>query len=308
MKKIVFLFSAAMIVCTAQAQVKKEKEAIKNLCGCFMVDFMYAETFSPNPNYTFKKPYDAHGLEWVFPVEASGNKMVLQHLLVINDTVIVKHWREDWEYEKKDWLVFDHDASWKQVTKSDGIKGEWTQTVWETDDGPRYQGSSKWIQNDNKYYWQNTADAPLPRREYSSRKDYNVLQRGNRIVITDSGWVHEQDNNKILRANGAPDQLLAQEKGFNVYHKTTEGNCDPAKKWWMSNEAFWKTVRSAWGDVLKDKSSIHIVAKVEDQSMSQHLDKLQKEKLDDAALKQKVTQVLQKFIQPVAGTASVSDK
>jgi hypothetical protein len=307
MKKILVLFVAALFAVGVDAQTKKEKEAIKNLCGCFDVDFMYAETFSPNSAYTFKKPYDAHGLEWVFPIETSDNKIVLQHLLVINDSVIVKHWREDWEYEKKDWLVFNHDASWKHVTKTDGVKGEWTQTVWETDDGPRYQGSSKWIENDKKYYWQNTADAPLPRREYTTRKDYNVLQRGNRIIITDTGWVHEQDNNKVLRVDGKADQLLAQEKGFNIYHKTKEGNCDPAKKWWVKNESFWKTVRSSWDDVLKDKNTVHLLSKVQEQSMGQAFDKLQKENLPVTQLKERVTQVLQKFVQPDAGTASAKN-
>ncbi|WP_202630193.1 DUF6607 family protein [Sediminibacterium roseum] len=307
MKKILFLFVATLLITTSFAQSKKEKDAIKSLCGCFDVDFMYAETFSPNSAYSFKKPYDAHGLEWVFPIEWSDKKIVLQHLLVINDSVIVKHWREDWEYEKKDWLVFNHDASWKHVTSNEAVKGEWTQTVWETDDGPRYQGSSKWISNDNKFYWQNTADAPLPRREYSSRSDYNVLQRGNRIIITDTGWVHEQDNNKILRADGKADQLLVQEKGFNIYHKSNESNCDPAKKWWAKNEAFWKEVRSAWDEILNGKNTVHLLAKVQERSMGQEFDKLQKENLSASQLKERITQVLQKFVQPDTRTVSAKN-
>jgi hypothetical protein len=308
MKNWILLFAAAFVALTTRAQVKKEKEAIKNLCGCFEVDFMYAETFSPNTNYTFKKPYDAHGLEWVFPIETSDNKIVLQHLLVINDSEIVKHWREDWEYEKKDWLVFNHDASWKHVARPESIQGEWTQTVWETDDGPRYQGSSKWIQNDNKYYWQNTADAPLPRREYTTRNDYNVLQRGNRVIITDSGWVHEQDNHKILRRDGMPDQLLAQEKGFNIYHRTSESSCDPAKKWWAKNETFWKAVRSSWDDVLKNKNTIHLLRKVEEHSLAQQFDKLRQQSLNDIQLKEKITEVLQKFVQQGTGTTATARK
>lgn len=307
MKKPIFFF-LWMILCAAlYAQPKKEKDAIKNLCGCFEVDFRYTETFAPDNAYAFKKPYDAHGLEWVVPIETKDNKIILQHLLVVNDSIIVKHWREDWEYEKKEWLVFNHDASWKQVAKKDDVKGEWTQTVWETDDGPRYQGSSKWIMNDNKYFWQNTADAPLPRREYTTRKDYNVLQRGNRIIITDTGWVHEQDNNKVVRKDGAADQLIAQEKGFNIYHRIKESSCEPAKKWWIKNEAFWNTVRSSWDDVLKNKITIHLLSKVEGRSISQELDKLQQESLPPAALKERVTQLLQKFVQPDTGTASAKN-
>lgn len=304
MKKIFLFLSVSLLVNAAWTQPQKEKEAIKNLCGCFEVDFMYAETFSPNASYTFKKPYEAHGLEWVFPVALSDKKIVLQHLLVINDSVIVKHWREDWEYEKKDWLVFNHDASWKRVSKPEGVKDEWTQTVWETDDGPRYQGSSKWIFNDNKYFWQNTADAPLPRREYSTRKDYNVLQRGNRIIVTDTGWIHEQDNNKLLRIDGVPDQLLAQEKGFNIYHKANEQRCDPAKNWWAKNAVFWQVVRNAWDDVLKNRAAVQLLPKVYDQSMSQQFDRIQKQNLPAPQLREKVTQVLQRFVQPTGNTAS----
>jgi hypothetical protein len=305
MKKIIFVFAAALLTLMAYAQPQKEKDAIKNLCGCFVVDFKYAETFSPNPDYGFAKPYDAHGLEWVFPIETSDKKIVLQHLLVINDSVIVKHWREDWEYEKKDWLVFNHDASWKHVTKSEGVKGEWTQTVWETDDGPRYQGSSKWISNDNKYYWQNTADAPLPRREYTTRKDYNVLQRGNRIIVTDSVWIHEQDNNKVLRKDGLADQLLAQEKGFNIYHKTVEKECSPAKKWWDKNESFWKAVRASWDELLKDRNMVYVQPKIEGQTLAQYFTGLQKQSLSGTQLQAKTKEVLQKFIQsePVVSTA-----
>ena len=54
------------------------------------------------------------------------------------------------------------------------------------------------------------ADAPLPRREYTKRNDYNVLKRINRHEIKDFGWVHEQDNLKILRENS--DNLLLKKK------------------------------------------------------------------------------------------------
>ena len=92
------------------------------------------------------------------------------------------------------------------------MKGKWVQSVWEVSDAPRYQGASNWVTTDGITFWQNTAGmAPLPRREYSVRDDYNILKRTNRIILTNNGWVHEQDNQKIIRGEGI-DKLLVEEK------------------------------------------------------------------------------------------------
>lgn len=285
-----------------QAQDKKEKEAIKSLCGCYEVRFMYAETFAVAPEYKLSKPEDAHGLEWVQPVDISDNKMVLQHLLIVRDSMIVKHWREDWEYEKAGLWKFDHNASWKYEAGTKQ-KGAWTQTVWEVDDAPRYQGSSRWVANNNKYYWENTTDAPLPRREYSTRSDYNVLERTNKIVITDTGWVHEQDNRKVVRANGVADKVLAQEKGFNIYRKVDDSRCTVAANWWKENKEFWATVRASWEEVLKGKATVKLMPKVDGQPMWQHMDKLKKQNLAGAQLKEKAIAILSQFAQTNNATA-----
>ncbi len=287
---------------TAQAQDKKEKEAIKSLCGCYEVGFMYAETFAVAPAYELSKPYKAKGLEWVEPVDLGDKKLVLQHLLVVRDSMIVKHWREDWEYEKAGLWKFDHDANWKYEATSKK-SGEWTQTVWETDDAPRYQGSSRWINNNNQYYWQNTTDAPLPRREYSVRSDYNVLERGNKIIITDTGWVHEQDNRKILRANGTADKILAQEKGFNIYKKVADSKCAVAAAWWKEHGSFWNAIRLSWDEVLKGKTTVKLLPKVDGQPMWQHMDQLEKEKLASTELKAKAKTILSQFAETSNATA-----
>src|ERR1700749_4239525 len=101
MKKI---FSLVTIVSTAlhlHAQVANSKQAVPDrqnidkLCGCFEVEFKYAETFSPDPNYKFHDRDEiSGGTERTFPVEVSDKKIVMQHLLVISDSMIIKHWRE----------------------------------------------------------------------------------------------------------------------------------------------------------------------------------------------------------------------
>jgi hypothetical protein len=304
------LLAALLIifVTTAQAQDNKEKEAIKNLCGCYEVEFMYTETFAVAPTYKLSKPYNAHGLEWVGAVEMNDKKMVLQHLLVISDTTVIKHWREDWEFEKAGLWKFDYEAAWKYDATA-AKRGEWTQTVWETDDAPRYQGSSKWINNNGKYYWENTTDAPLPRREYSVRSDYNVLERGNKVIVNETGWIHEQDNRKIQRATGTADKVLAQEKGFNIYTKVDDSRCALAAAWWKQHGEFWNAVRLSWDEVLKGKTSVKLLPKVDGQPMWQHMDKLEKEKLADAQLRAKAKTILSQFAQTNNATAmGISNK
>jgi hypothetical protein len=138
MKKIFFVLLTGFTALSSFAQPKNEQQAIKSLCGCYEVSFKYAETFAADTAYTFHPRYQTSGMEWIVPEESSANKFVLQHLLLVDDSMVIKHWREDWEFEKADWLVFSHDATWKQVTgNKEKTKGQWTQTVWEVDDAPR---------------------------------------------------------------------------------------------------------------------------------------------------------------------------
>ena len=103
------------------------------------------------------------------------------------------------------------------------VKGQWTQKVYQVDDSPRYEGSASWIHRDGKSYWENTTPAPLPRREFSKRSDYNVTMRGNRHEITSDGWVHDQDNKKIQKEDDSQ-FVLAHEKGYSTYTKVPDSN------------------------------------------------------------------------------------
>lgn len=294
-RSILIALAAVLVSLTGTAQIKQDTAAIKKLCGCFEVEFKYAETFSPDIAYQLSKPYYADAIEWVVAEESSDKKLVLQHLLVVQDDAIVKHWREDWEFEKKEWWIFDHDGAWKKKTAKEPVKGEWTQTVWETEDAPRYQGNSKWISNNGKLYWENTADAPLPRREYTKRSDYNVLERGNTIIIDKNGWTHEQDNRKIKRVAGTADKLIAEEKGYNIYRKTDEAKCKAAKDWWEKNHAFWNNVRAEWDAMLQNKTTIQLVPKVDNQTLSQAMAAVQKQGLADTAQREIIRTVLNKY-------------
>lgn len=276
MKKLIGL--ALVGVMTLSVQAQKDKKNIDKLCGCFEVEFKYAETFSPDPNYKYhERDETSGGLELVLPVEISDKKIVMQHLLVINDSVIVKHWREDWTYENPVIWKYKGDKVWeKGALKAEDVKGKWTQTVWEVSDAPRYQGAAEWLSVDGKTVWQSTADAPLPRREYSIRKDYNVLKRTNRLVITDSGYVHEQDNQKIIR-DGSTDKLLVEEKGLNTYKRVADNECAAAKRYWEKNKEYWSKVRKTWEDYTATHSTVELKTQVGGKALHDYLFDLAKQ-------------------------------
>ena len=279
MKKASILMMVCLMAFAAQAQKKKKTQdikAIKDMCGCYEVEFNFAETFSPDKDYEYHDNYRSGGLEYVFPVSESNDKIVLQHLLIVGDTMIIKHWRQDWLYENTDLYTYDKDNTWKyqELDKSD-VKGQWTQKVYQVDDGPRYEGSASWVHVDGKSYWESVADAPLPRREFSKRDDYNVMVRENRHEITKYGWLHEQDNQKVLRVQ--EDELLAWEKGWNTYTKTQDSKCNVAKEWWDEHEAYWADVRIVWDELFASKSTVKIKKKVEDKVLFMQLFALQDE-------------------------------
>lgn len=293
------LFLIILLTATsAFAQKKNDVEALKNLCGCFEVDFKYAETFSPVKDYEFHDRYNASALELSLPIEVSKNKFVIQHLLIVNDSTIIKHWREDWLFENPNLLQFEGDNKWSKITAdAKEVKGTWTQKVYGTTDEPRYEGLATWTHADGVSQWQNRADSPLPRREYTKRKDYNIMTRGNRILIDENGYTHEQDNDKIKR-EGKDRTLIASEKGYNIYTKTDASKCKAAEAWWEKNQAFWQDVNKAWEEVIASKKgTFELKSFVRTKMLYVTLDNLQKENLSSKENYASAKKVIEQFLQ-----------
>ncbi len=299
MKRLtIFIVSALVFSISVNAQNKKKKDmnAIKSMCGCYEVNFNFAETFQYSKDSTYKpsKTKNDKGLEWVQLVEENKNKVSLQHLLQVGNPAkpyIVKHWRQDWIYQNTDLYTYDGDNKWKyRSLPKTQVKGQWTQKVFQVDDSPRYEGSATWVHVDGKSYWENTADAPLPRREYTTRADYNVTIRGNRHEITNDGWIHNQDNHKIIRESGSPDVLLAQEKGFNTYKKVDDSKCKAAADWWLKNQTKWKLVRTKWDNVFNKKTDLTLHEKVQNKNLYKYLFS------DDYAEKNQIDEVIESFV------------
>ena len=250
----------------ANKKKKADIDAIKGMCGCMDIKFEFAETVSPQKDYKFYENYLSGGRELAFIVEETPDKLVIQHILVIMDTMIVKHWRQDWIYEGEEIFMYDKDQRWiKKTLNKKERKGKWVQKVYQVDDSPRDEGIGSWVMVDGKTYWESIADAPLPRREYSKRKDYNVMKRGNRHEIKNFGWIHEQDNIKIMR--GDTDIIIAEEKGWNTYKRIDESNCKAAIDWWADNKSYWKNVRTVWDEYFKEKNIISLHTQINKKPM-----------------------------------------
>lgn len=299
MKNLIVTGLLSAVAATSFAQSKTDIKAIEDLCGCFEVTFNYAETFTNDTQNEYKagKLNDKAVVELSLPIEKTDKKVVIQHILVAGGHVI-KHWREDWTYENANLWTFDGDQTWKKVpaAKPEQVKGTWTQTVWEVDDAPRYQGTSRWVENNSSLYWLNTTDAPLPRREYTKRDDYNVMERTNRLTINGKGYMHEQDNRKIIR-KGGKDEVLAYEKGYNNYVKVADSKCDAAKTFWTADKAaFWKDVVAVWDNKMAKASTLTLTKDVDGKLMYEALDEIEKKNLSGAARQKAIEALMVKYI------------
>ena len=225
-----------------------DRQAILAMVGEFGVTFAFDETVPLKSGYELAPPKRSGAAEVVVLVEDSGDRIVLQHLLLMGSGAVIKHWRQDWTWQADQRLEFVDDQTWKQVPiPAERSAGAWTQCVFEVSDAPRYCGTGKWNHRYGNATW--TSDRtwrPLPRREYTTRDDYNALNVENRHTITPTGWTHEQDNSKVLRVDGETREVLVREFGFNHYIRTSETDFGPAYAYWDDTADYWAKVREAW--------------------------------------------------------------
>lgn len=296
--KTVFTFTLLLIISTLSfSQDPKDYASIQAMCGCYAVDFRYAETFSEDSSYKKHENYLAKAkAEWIFVAEESKDRLVLQHLLIVRDSTVIKHWRQDWLYEHPLLLEYQPEKTWqKRQYSADEVAGTWSQFVYQVDDSPRYSGKATWVHRDARSYWESTSNAPLPRREFSKRSDYNLMQRKNRHEITASGWVHEQDNLKILQKDGVS-KLIVEEKGRNTYTKIPDEACAAAQQWWEAHKAYWAIVRAEWENVIASGDRLQLLGEVNKKKLHEALFALGKEQhantYADSELKLKIREIL----------------
>lgn len=252
------------------SQFEQDRKAILAMAGEYRITFQFQETVACEPGYELHEPYHADATEFVDVIEDTGKFISLQHILVVKkkdgEAGVVKHWRQDWKYEDTDLLEFRGNLTWENVKlPAEQVKGTWSQAVYQVDDSPRYESYGKWTHLGTRSAWESEETwRPLPRREFSHRSDYQVLVARNRHTITPEGWVHEQDNQKlVLDEQGNPSHVLAHESGLNVYDREDGIDFAAGREYWQATQAYWQDVRAIWSDVLGKPDRITLLSRVD---------------------------------------------
>ncbi len=259
------LILAPNLANAADANNNADRKAILSMLGEYKVRFHFEETVALKSGYVSKPSKDSGGYEAVILVEDSPNKIVLQHILVGDKGHVTKHWRQDWTFEATERFEFSDDQTFARVKLApEKTMGAWTQCVFEVSDAPRYCGTGKWNHHYGNPTW--TSDRtwrPLPRREYTTRSDYNAMNVENRHTITPNGWAHEQDNSKVVRNHSNDSSTLVREFGFNDYQKITGHDFSTAYTYWEKTKTYWASVRAEWEKQLNAGDRLVLKTKVD---------------------------------------------
>jgi hypothetical protein len=242
-------------VAAAQADQARDHASILAMAGTFKVTFDFRETVSFQPGYTLYPAKLSGGHEVVRVIADRPDFVSLQHLLVVEDEnkkpVVVKHWRQDWAWQPKTVLTYVSQGQWKLAPVSEADRrGAWSQTVWQTDDSPRYGGVGRWRYDAGVARW--TSDEtlrPLARRDATRNPPYDHYAGTNRHALTPNGWVHEQDNAKIGTLDGKQ-VTFAHETVLNSYVPATDFPIAAADDYWAKTREYWATIRQAWDKAI----------------------------------------------------------
>lgn len=238
----------------AESKFEQDRRAILAMAGDYRVSFDFIETVALAPDYQLKDRKKSGGEEIVRVLEDRGAFISLQHTLIIpgEKPFALKHWRQDWAFEPASIPAFTGANGWekRKLSKSER-KGQWAQLVYQVDDGPRYAAVAAWRHENGNSSWAGKGWRPLPRRDATTRSDYQAIEAVNRHVITPTGWVHEQDNTKLVLTGEKP-QALVREIGVNTYVRSSDFDVALGDAYWARTGAFWQSVRKDWTRLEQD--------------------------------------------------------
>ncbi|GHF14817.1 hypothetical protein GCM10017044_06160 [Kordiimonas sediminis] len=239
-----------------------DRDAILNMAGSYRVTFDFTETVSLQEGYELKPQKISHAREVVFVIEDRPDFISLQHILVAasreepKQYFPIKHWRQDWQWQPDTVLSFVGGNGWEtQKVSTTESMGKWSQTVYQVDDAPRYSGLGAWQHTEGRSVWESARSwRPLPRRDATTRDDYQVISAVNRHAITPTGWVHEQDNTKLV-TDGMTIRALAVEVGVNTYTKADDYPVSVATTYWHNTASYWADIRTKWQEIASNKNN-----------------------------------------------------
>ncbi|WP_022697210.1 DUF6607 family protein [Euryhalocaulis caribicus] len=241
-----------------KADYERDRQAILEMAGDFDVTFDFTETVPLQDGYELKPQKVTPTTEIVRVIEDEPGFISLQHILVMNHggkDIVVKHWRQDWAYEPESILAYQGHDRWEAKTLNTAERqGAWSQTVYQVDDGPRYAAVAPWEHEGEISTWEPPVSwRPLPRRDATTRDDYDVLAAVNRHTVAPWGWWHEQDNHKLVLTENGPEELV-REVGINSYYRTDGFAPDAGEVYWSKTADYWAGVRGKWTALIETGS------------------------------------------------------
>ena len=234
-----------------QAAFDADRADILAMAGDFRVRFDMQESTPWAADY---EPLDrkvSGGHESVRVIEDTGRKIVLQHLLVVDmgeaGSYVVKHWRQDWEYEPENYLAYSdtNEWTWEAVSET-RRRGRWSQTVYQVDDSPRYASYGEFETQGGIRRWRSHWTwRPLARRDATRNPVYDRYYAINRHQPTPNGWIHWQDNIKMGEEGGEL-QPFVQEYVLNTYTRFDDYDVQAADDYWAATQEYWAAIRAEW--------------------------------------------------------------
>jgi len=251
---------------TPAAQFERDRQSILAQAGQWRVRFDMRENVSFREGYEPLEEKLSAGDEIVRVVYDDGTRISLQHILVMGDDAgnhfVIKHWRQDWVYEPETVLTYAGPNRWTVTPVSAGERrGAWSQTVWQTDDSPRYGGVGHWDYDHGLAEWTSNATwRPLARRDAVRNPIYDRYLGVNRHALTPQGWVHIQDNMKMGQAEGdAGDPVaIVQEDVINTYRRVDNYDAKPGDDYWAATKDYWAGVRAAWDAAISTSNGVYL--------------------------------------------------
>jgi len=262
----------------------RDRAAILAMAGDFRVGFHQMEPFGLAADYKPTRSYHSWATEKVHVVEDTGRRISLQHTLVMyfkradgttSEPMLTKHWRQDWTYEDTDLHLWRSDDTWvrRRVSAAEAA-GTWTHSVFNLEDSLRYEAMGRWEHQGNVSRWASErAWRPLPRREYTVRKDYDVIEGIHAVVITPTGWIEER--NMWKRATDRftkvePPRYVAQEFGIDRYERISAPSLAAATEYWRKSDGYWAIVRRIWAETLARHDRFSLRDEFEEKIIYQH--------------------------------------
>lgn len=254
---------------------EQDRAAILAMAGPYRVDFNFLETVGFSKNFERDRPYHSWGTEYVYVVTDEPEFISLQHIMVmyfktdeggVSEPMVMKHWRQDWTYQDDTMWEYQGNNSWKKQSIEDiKRKGNWSQAVFQVDDSPRYESIGTWQHNPSFSTWvSDTTQRPLPRREYSVRDDYHILEGFNRHTINRFGWVQEEENwKKTLNEDGTLKAYQSKEEGIGRYSRIVGTSFQPGIDYMEKAGLFWADVRLVWVELMTKNNTLAINKKVD---------------------------------------------